>query len=193
MNILQSNIHRAHGYREIFESGEEIEEVVRGQGKFSGFDSLRGEFQGTKWQGCCQSRWGRARRRARLSGRIFARLTFQLKRVGECLLMGSYKTGEILHNSPELVDKEASLLTSYDKEWTKFVSRKGYEPLWKAVHLHCSASPLRTMPRPTRHDHVRRILKRSAHQLLAVFKPEVDILLTTRESETREDLLRQGK
>lgn len=30
--------------------------------------------------------------------------------------MGSYKTGEILHNSPELVDKEASLLTSYDKE-----------------------------------------------------------------------------
>lgn len=48
MNILQSNIHRAHGYREIFESGEEIEEVVRGQGKFSGFDSLRGEFQGTE-------------------------------------------------------------------------------------------------------------------------------------------------
>ena len=30
--------------------------------------------------------------------------------------MGSYKTGEILHNIPKLVDKEASLLTSQDKE-----------------------------------------------------------------------------
>jgi hypothetical protein len=48
MNILQPHIHRAHGYREVFEAGEEIEEVVRGEGKFSRFDGLRREFQGTK-------------------------------------------------------------------------------------------------------------------------------------------------
>jgi hypothetical protein len=44
LDVLQTDTHRTHGNGQVFEAGEKVEEVVRGEGQFRGFDILRGEL-----------------------------------------------------------------------------------------------------------------------------------------------------
>jgi hypothetical protein len=45
VDILQSDVHRAHSNSQVLEAGEEVEEVMGGQGQFGGFAILRGKFE----------------------------------------------------------------------------------------------------------------------------------------------------
>ena len=45
MDVLQSDAHGTHGDGQIFEAGEKVEEVMRGEGEFGRLDAGRGELQ----------------------------------------------------------------------------------------------------------------------------------------------------
>lgn len=44
MDVFQSNIQGSHSNGKFFEAGEEIEEMMRGEGEFGRLDALRGEL-----------------------------------------------------------------------------------------------------------------------------------------------------
>lgn len=45
VNVLQPDVHRAHGNGQFLKTGEKVEKVVGGQCQFGGFGVLRHEFQ----------------------------------------------------------------------------------------------------------------------------------------------------
>ena len=103
MNVLQSDAHGTHGDGQIFEAGKQVEQVMRGEGKFCGFDALRRQLQCTKGQGRGQGGRGggapRAGRGHMCRGLGISRgLASQLNSIGEGFFMGADEAGEVLPN-----------------------------------------------------------------------------------------------
>ena len=106
MYVLQSNVHGAHGYAQLFEAREEIEQVVWCQSELCRFDRLRGECEGGQRERCCPYARGRGCGRAcgpRRGGgggcdalAIFRGLPLQLQSIGERFFVCSHKVGQVL-------------------------------------------------------------------------------------------------
>lgn len=100
MDVLQSNIHGAHGNREVLEAGEQVEKMVGGQGELGRLQGLRRKLERTEGQRRCQGGRGERTRAGRgLGGGAIGLggLASQLESIGECLLVGANEAGEILN------------------------------------------------------------------------------------------------
>lgn len=106
MDVLQPHAHGAHGNGKVLEAGEQVEQVMGGQGQLCGLDALRRQLQCAKGQGCGQGRRSRGespsgpgRARGGDMSRwltIPGRLASQLDSIGKSLFMSANETSEIL-------------------------------------------------------------------------------------------------
>lgn len=56
MEVLKSNLHGANRNAQLFESGEEVEKVVRCEGELRWLDILSGKAEGSKGESSGQGR-----------------------------------------------------------------------------------------------------------------------------------------
>ena len=105
LDVLQPDVHGAHRNGEVLKAGQEVEEVVGGQGEFGRLDILRRELQCPKGQsrGQCQRRGGKGAPGARggagglLWGTGILGLAPELQSICQCFLMRANKAGEVLN------------------------------------------------------------------------------------------------
>ena len=99
VDALEPHVHRPDGDAELVETGEQVEQVMRGQGQLDRLHLMRAEPQRREREGGGQEgrdgrgRAGRGRVRAGLVG---AGAGAQLKRVGQGTLVGTDKVGQVL-------------------------------------------------------------------------------------------------
>lgn len=102
VDILQPDIHRANRNGQVFELGEEVEQVVWSESEFGRLDVLGGELECPEGQGRCQSQGGReggagrGRGGGRLWGYSILGLAAKLEGVCKSLFMCTDKAGQVL-------------------------------------------------------------------------------------------------
>lgn len=111
MQVLEADLHRADFNAELFEAGEEVEEVVGREGELRRLAALRGQVEGAEGErrgerarcrGGCRGAFGDGRRPGQLDGAdavggaMAGWLPAELQGIGEGLFVGPHKGSEML-------------------------------------------------------------------------------------------------